>query len=120
MPAKRAAVGRSEAKSRSAGLGVRLQSFGPTPDQIRALEERLPTHPRVRKYLTKTRSRLLQLQFVDPPEETKTRRPVAPSEYRATFYDYTNNRAILVTGNLRRPQALTVEESSSQPLPRLI
>ena len=117
MPAKRAAVGRPATRSKSTDVAVRLQPFGPTPDQIRALEERLPRHPRVRKYLTKSRYRLINIRLVDRPEDTKTRKPVSPSEYRATFYDYTHNRAIIVTGDLRRPQAMQVEESASQPLP---
>ena len=117
MPQKRAAVGRPGTKSKASALAVRLQSFGPTAAQLRALEERLPTHPRVRKYLSKTRYRFLGTKLIEPSEDPKTRKPVAGTKYRTTFYDYTNNRSIIVSGDLRRPQSAEVEESASQPLP---
>src|SRR5260370_36233537 len=40
-----------------------------------------------------------------------------PNLYRATFYDYTNNRTILVDGSLDRLKRVKVSESGFQPLP---
>ncbi|WP_176560131.1 hypothetical protein [Brevibacillus dissolubilis] len=37
--------------------------------------------------------------------------------FRAIYYDYTNNRSVVVTGDLRQPDLLRVETSSIQPLP---
>jgi len=60
---------------------------------------------------------LLGTKLIEPSEDPKTRKPVAGTKYRTTFYDYTNNRSIIVSGDLRRPQSAEVEESASQPLP---
>ncbi len=98
-------------------LSVRLQPFGPTSDQLTALERRLPGHRLVKKYLARTRHRLLEIHLVEPPGERKAAKARPTTSYRATFYDYTNNRSIIATGDLRRPAVVHVEESATQPLP---
>ncbi|HYY25401.1 MAG TPA: hypothetical protein VE689_07925 [Candidatus Udaeobacter sp.] len=40
-----------------------------------------------------------------------------PSRFRATIYDYTNNRALLVDGLIARPRKVEISDSASQPLP---
>jgi len=47
----------------------------------------------------------------------KATKPTPPERFRAAFYDYTHNRAVLASGNLKRPNTLAVEISSAQPLP---
>ena len=72
-------------------------------------------HPALRERLAQVRHRLLSIELIDPP--VKNERMAPPDAYRATIYDYTHNRAILVGGSLHAPDDATVEESGLQPLP---
>jgi hypothetical protein len=121
MPAKKRSQSakRSSARIRTgrAELSVKLSAFGPTADEIAALRERVATHRTVQKYLAKTRFRLLHLDILDEEPDEKRERPREPERYRATFYDYTNERAVIAIGKLRGSGAPEVELSSQQPLP---
>ena len=86
--------------------GVRPQAA----DAVRALRAgctrsrrggpRRAASPRLRKELAGTRNRLLDLALVEPTPAAKPKRPVLPNAYQATFYDYTNSRAVHADGVL--------------------
>ncbi len=109
---------RSQA-SRAGGddLSVKIESFGPKPEQVQALARTLAKHRSLQKYLARTRYRLLRIDLLDPPEERKAARPKPPHRFRAVFFDYTHNRAVLATGSLSKPTTLEVIESGLQPRP---
>src|SRR5206468_473539 len=72
----------------------------------------------LKKHLQKSRHRLLSIATVETETELKSSRaPVPPSRFRATIYDYTNNRALLIDGRLAQPRKVKITESASQPLP---
>jgi Copper amine oxidase, enzyme domain len=98
-----------------AELSMKLEPFGPTPQAVRELVRGLPRRPDVQAQLKGTRNRMLSFRLLEP--ETKEQaRPVPPNAYEATFYDYTNNRALLVRGGLRAKR-VDVSEAGTQPLP---
>src|SRR5882672_10688075 len=101
----------------TAPFKLKIEPFGPSPDDIRAVAQAVSSHKAVQALLGKARSRLLRIDMVEPPEETKPARPKPPDKFRATFYDYTNNRAIIATGSIAKPAALEVTESGHQPPP---
>jgi hypothetical protein len=116
--ARASATGAKATKhAKSEDINLKIQPFGPTPDQLTALAPRLTAHPPVKKLLAKTRHRLLGIALVHPVEDTKPAKPRPPQQFRATFFDYTNNRSIIAIGSLRTPEKLDVTESGSQPLP---
>ena len=99
-------------------LKLKIEPRGPDRERIETVSRALANHTLVRESLGKTRNRLLSFEFPEPDPETKSTRPARPpSAYRATFYDYTNNRAIFVDGDLNQPKRVRVSESGSQPLP---
>ena len=98
-------------------LSLNIQSFGPTPEHVQALAGTVAKQRAVQAYLAKTRHRLLRIDLLDPGEERKPARPEVPNRFRATFFDYTNNRTVFATGSLRRPTSLEVTESGLQPRP---
>ena len=99
-------------------LSVEVGLFGADPDTIEAISRSLPEHPLVREYLGNVRSRMLWFQLLDPDRVTKSEgRPTFSTRFRATFYDYDNNRAIFVDGDIRKPKLVEISESGSQPLP---
>lgn len=116
---KRKSTKRNPRASRGKGeeLSVKVQPFGPGPEQVQALAQAVTKHRAVRAYLAKTRHRLLRVDLLHEPEEPKLVRPKPPTRFRATFFDYTNNRTVYATGSLRKPTVLEVTESGLQPRP---
>src|SRR6266404_1642689 len=99
-------------------LSVKFESRGPEPSRIDRVTQALVDHPSVQEFLGKTRNRMLSFELIEPEVEVKPARPSPPPDlYRATFYDYTNNRTILVDGSLGRSKSVKVSESGFQPLP---
>jgi hypothetical protein len=98
-------------------LSLKIQSFGPTPEQVQALAGTVARHRAIQEYLAKTHHRLLRIDLLDPPEAPKSAKPKVPNRFRATFFDYTNNRTVFATGSLPKPTTLEVTESGLQPRP---
>ncbi|WP_139488935.1 hypothetical protein [Brevibacillus dissolubilis] len=110
------------------GLSVQLEPVGPNEETFQKLLRTINNHPLVQKYLRGTRHLLLSFDWLD--EEKKDDRGhewgwewdwnekgLLFEAFRAIYYDYTHNRSVIVTGNLRQPYLLRVETSSIQPLP---
>src|SRR5260370_22107121 len=99
-------------------LSVKFESRGTEQSRSDRVTQALVDHPSVQEFLGKTRNRMLSFELIEPEVEVKPARPSPPPDlYRATFYDYTNNRTILVDGSLVRPKSVKVSESGFQPLP---
>jgi hypothetical protein len=96
-------------------LAVRMRPFGPSAEQVEALGQQVLQHRDLAAHLKRTRHRLLSVELVDPSE--KSARPRPPERFRATIYDYTNERTLRATGSIAAPRRLSVEESGDQPLP---
>jgi Copper amine oxidase, enzyme domain len=111
---------KSPSKPAAAGdgaLNLKSAPFGPTPDDVRSITQAVARHKAVKAMLARTQNRLLRIDFLDPPEEKKPARPKPPDRFQATYYDYTNNRSVVVTGAVADPTRLEVAESAAQPLP---
>src|SRR5262245_15385143 len=101
-------------------LSIQIKPFGPGPAALDALAQRLLQAGTVRQRLQKARHRLLSLVLVEDEPEAKAKGPPPPpGRFRATIYDYTNNRTLLLEGRLDKPTGVAVSESGRQPLPSL-
>ena len=97
---------------------IDIESIGPGPEVIDEVSQAALNHPSVREQLSETRHRLLSHRLLEPALEGKAGEPLLPDRYRASFYDYTNNRVVLATGRLEDIQGSTeVSEAGHQPLP---
>src|SRR5690349_18491055 len=86
-------------------LKLKIEPRGPDQSRIDRVSRALTDHPSVREFLAKTRNRMLSFELVEPEVEAKSARPSPPPHaYRATYYDYTNNRTIFVDGDLDQPK----------------
>ncbi|MGH9997245.1 MAG: hypothetical protein ACRD7F_04480, partial [Nitrososphaeraceae archaeon] len=106
----------------STELKIDIKPFGPSQETIIKISELVVKDKLVKKYLDGTRNRFLWFEFIDPNDEySKNRNENSPpSNFRVTFYDYTNNRTIFVKGILEeqdKPKIVDIEESNLQPLP---
>ena len=116
--AKKAAKKGARAAATTDELSVRLAPQGPTAEAFASLANELLQHASLRELLNKTRSRVLTVEPIEPELEVKPARPpVASDRFRATIYDYTNDRALIVEGSLGNRRQLTVTETNQQPVP---
>src|ERR671920_1131683 len=98
-------------------LRVNIERVGPGPETIDEVSQALAEHASLQEHLSETRSRLLSVELLNPEDADKAD-GLEPDRYRATTYDYTNNRVILTTGSLSDIQgSMEVSESGDQPLP---
>jgi hypothetical protein len=96
-------------------LSIETEAFGPEQAAIDRVRDALEERQEVRDRLQGTEHRLLAFELVEPPR--KLEKPQPPDAYRATYYDYTNNRSVAVEGRFADQEHLTVTESAAQPLP---
>src|SRR5215212_857209 len=96
---------------------VNIEPVGPGPEVIDEVSQALSEHPSLQAQLSETRQRLLSVELLNPVGAGRAE-GLVPDRYRATTYDYTNNRVILTTGSLDDVQgSMEVSESGHQPLP---
>jgi len=88
-------------------LKVEVVPWGPAPHAVRAAAEQLLQHPVVREELGDAERRVLA---VAPDSDDS-------GLVRATIYDYTNERAVLVDAAVDGGQPVAVRSSSRQPPP---
>jgi hypothetical protein len=102
-------------------LSVKIVPFGPSENAIDRVSAGLVSNTSVKKYLERTKYRLLYFELVDSDAENNNykgkRKPVPPDKFRATLFDYTNNRTIFIDGSLKKPRHVQITESAIQPLP---
>ncbi len=108
----------SESGNEHDDLQIHIERVGPGPEALGEVSQATLNHPLVRAQLIETRHRLLSVQLLRSEVQGKPDKPMPPNRYRATIYDYTNNRVILATGSLDDLQgSMKVSEAGYQPLP---
>ena len=106
------------APNKTSLMNIKIAPFGPTQAEMDVIARNLLRLTEVKKRLQKSRHRLLSIGLVEPDVDLKqSRAPAKPSRFRATIYDYTNNRTLLIDGRLAQPRKVEITESASQPLP---
>lgn len=80
-------------------LQVHIEHFGPEPAVLQRVGHDIMQNSVLERELHGTRNRMLSLELVEP-DGAKQEQPVPPHSFRATFYDYTNNRVVLAEGQL--------------------
>ena len=96
---------------------IHIERFGPGPEVIDEVSQALSEHPSVQEHLSGTRNRLLSIELLDPVDAGKVD-GLEPDRYLATYFDYDNNEAKLVTGRLDDIQgSMEASESGDHPLP---
>jgi hypothetical protein len=115
------AVGASgkEAKKRTSAqqepVKIKIVPVGPTQADLDRARNAIEQLPEVQKLLAGTYFRLLSFQTFDP--DRVAGRAAGPVRFEANFYDYTNERSVVVTGAMDGIAAARVTESNFQPLP---
>ncbi|HZM85632.1 MAG TPA: hypothetical protein VFF31_03650 [Blastocatellia bacterium] len=93
---------------------ITVTPWGPDQATIDDTRARLLKNPAVQRYLAGKNSRMLSFDFLE--SGVKEANPQPPSRYRAAFFNYTNNRAIVATGRFTDSTA-EVAITTEQPVP---
>jgi DNA-binding CsgD family transcriptional regulator len=96
-------------------LTVKVEPFGPEQRAVDRIERNVRRHPAARELLGGANRRLLAVEPLEPARRSIRPRPW--DRYRATWYDYGENRAIVVEGRLVEPGRETVTAKATQPVP---
>lgn len=104
---------------------VEVVPFGPGQETMSRLRSICDHHPSIQSFLQGTRHLLLSLELLDlediPGNKSvslpKSPQSTPPSEFLATYYDYSNNRAVMATGSIHDAGCMNVCDSDAQPLP---
>jgi hypothetical protein len=96
---------------------INIERSGPGPEVIDEVSQAVSEHSSVQEQLSETRSRLLSVELLNPVGAGRVD-GLEPDRYLATYFDYDNNEAKLVTGRLDDIRgSMEVSDSSHQPLP---
>src|ERR687893_3015629 len=98
-------------------LQINVEWVGQGPDAIDEVRRASLEHPAVQERLRGKRSRLLSVQLLEPVGRGKADEAEDPDRYRATFYDYDDNRVVVATGRLDAGESVEVSQAGYQPLP---
>jgi hypothetical protein len=98
-------------------LTLRVVPWGPTPAEVGTFLTTLNAARPVAARLGGPRRRLLRVRLLEKEKEEQGARPAPPSRFRATAYDYENNRAVGVEGEFGETAGVEIAETGRQPLP---
>ena len=96
-------------------LTVKVEPFGPDQAAHDRVAQALVNTGPLREHLGKSDHRLLALELLEPTR--KTARPRERGRFRATYYDYTGNRAVHAEGSLGDVRGAKATVSARQPRP---
>src|SRR6266849_772022 len=96
-------------------LTVKVEAFGPDQRAHDRVATGLVRSGALREHLGKADHRLLALELLEP--ERKTAKPRERDRYRATYYDYTSNRAVHGGGRFGDTRGAVATVSARQPRP---
>ncbi len=106
------AKGTSRAVTTQGTHAITVTPWGPDQETIDAAKLRIAANPKVQAYLRGTINRLLSFDYID--NDTKaTGRSEPPNRFRATYFDYTNNKTIVAEGGFY-DSAVTVAVTNDQ------
>jgi hypothetical protein len=99
-------------------LRVEIEPAGPEEAAFAQIPDLVREHPRLQERVAAADVRLLGMQPADPDGDKSSEAEARAGEsFRATLYDYANDRAIEATGSAGALEELQVEEYGRQPLP---
>ncbi len=100
-----------------AELEVKVEPWGPDPDEMEAAAGAALELPEVRSELDGAEHRVLSVKPVEPEPGPDDDDVPEPTQLRATVYDYTNERTLVIDAGLDGRDAVEVRETVRQPLP---
>jgi len=106
---------RVRGKRSQAPLNIKITAWGQNQETIEAAKRRIENSRDVQNILSGTKYRLLEFNYVE--NEDKARTTQISTHFRAAFYDYTNDKTVVVTNDFAGQESIKIQEEFYQPLP---
>jgi hypothetical protein len=100
-----------------AQLKVKVEPWGPDPDEMDSVVDAALELPEVRSELDGAEHRVLSVTPIEPDPGPGNEDVPDPTHVRATVYDYTSERTLVIDAGLQGQDGVTVRETVKQPLP---
>jgi len=95
-------------------LRISAVQWGPTQEMVDVAKLRVERSAAVQKALKGAKYRILSFEYIDNSGE-KSQPSAPPKRFRVVFYDYTNDRTLVVENDFAGTETVTVREESFQP-----
>ena len=96
-------------------LVVKVVPWGPSQGEVDAAKVRVEQNSAVQNELRGVKSRLVGFEYIDSEGTDKSQPTPVPTRFRVTFYDYTNDRAVIADGDFAGSEAVDVRTELSDP-----
>lgn len=94
---------------------IKVVPWGPTQKEIDAAKVRVEQSAEVLNELRGSKNRLVGFEYIDGSGTDKTQPTQVPTRYRVTFYDYTNDRAVIAESDFAATEAVAVRTELADP-----
>lgn len=98
---------------KDAQVEIKVKPVGLQADALELIKRQVLANPAVQKELSGTNYYFISLDFFETSE--KKAGVAAAEKFRMTFYDYTNQRAVVAEGFTSAPERARVYEETAQP-----
>ncbi|MDQ2746304.1 MAG: hypothetical protein M3T96_03485 [Acidobacteriota bacterium] len=96
-------------------LEIKVVPWGPTQAEINAAQVRIEQTAAVRNELKGVKYRQVGFEYLDGEGTDKSLPSVPPTRFRVTFYDYTNDRAVIAESDFAGQEAVILRTELSDP-----
>ncbi len=94
---------------------IKVVPWGPTQTEIDAAKNRVVANAAVQNELKGSNNRLVGFEYLDNKGTDKSLPSQPPTRFRVTFYDYTNDRAVIAESDFAATEAVSVRTELSDP-----
>lgn len=94
---------------------IEAKPWGPTEADVEAAKRRAESSAAVQNELKGVKYRLLGFEYLEDTVTDKNLPTPPPTRFRVTFYDYTNDRAILAEGDFKGKEKISVRREAFDP-----
>ena len=99
---------------KQAGLKITAKAWGPSQADVDSAKSRVLSSAALRTWVDGTKYRFIGFEFVE--REEKSGKALVPTHFRTVYYDYTNDRTLVATGDFAGKESIIVREGAFQPV----
>jgi hypothetical protein len=94
---------------------IKAVPWGPSQADVNAAKARAERSAAVQNELRGAKYRFVAFEYIENSSADKSQPELPPTRFRVTFYDYTNDRAIIAEGDFAGKEAITARRENFAP-----
>jgi hypothetical protein len=100
---------------KDAQVEIKATPVGLRQDAFEQIKRQILSGPALQKELSGTNYYFISLDYLETNNKKSEAASALPEKFRATLYDYTNQRAVVAEGLINAPERARVYEDTAQP-----